>query len=100
MRLRILDSGYSFGTKALFATIRSISRQPVLDMVKLVKYRPGFYGRPISAVNQEAELMAALVAKTNQCEFCAKAHAAVAETSILGRGKGPCIVVRARRSHY
>jgi AhpD family alkylhydroperoxidase len=91
MRLRILDSGHGFGTKALFALIRMASRQPVLDVIKLVKYRPDFYGYPMSAVAQEAmrgpstwsigdrELMAAFVAKTNQCEFCTKAHAAVAQ---------------------
>ena len=91
MRLRILDSGHSFGTKALFAFIRTVSRQPVLDVVKLVSYRPDFYGRPMSKVTQEAmrgpstwsvgdrELMAAFVAKTNQCEFCTKAHSAVAQ---------------------
>jgi AhpD family alkylhydroperoxidase len=91
MRLRILDSGHGFGTKALFALIRAVSRQPVLDVVKLVKYRSDFYGGPMSAVTQEAmrgpsawsvgdrELMAAFVAKTNQCEFCTKAHAAVAQ---------------------
>ena len=91
MRLRILDSGHGLGTKALFALIRVASRQPVLDVVKLVKYRSDFYGGPMSAVTQEAmrgpsawsvgdrELMAAFVAKTNQCEFCTKAHAAVAQ---------------------
>jgi AhpD family alkylhydroperoxidase len=91
MRLRILDSGHSFGTKALFAFIRTVSRQPVLDVVKLVKYRADFYGGPMQGVTQEAmrgpstwsvgdrELMAAFVAQTNQCEFCAKAHAAVAQ---------------------
>jgi AhpD family alkylhydroperoxidase len=91
MRLRILDSGHGFGTKALFALIRTVSRQPVLDVVKLVKYRSDFYGGPMSAVTQEAmrgasawsvgdrELMAAFVAKTNQCEFCTKAHAAVVQ---------------------
>src|ERR1700744_2228835 len=91
MRLRILDSGHGFGTKALFALIRTVSRQPVLDVVKLVKYRSDFYGGPMSAVTQEAmrgasagsvgdrELMAAFVAKTNECEFCIKAHAAVAQ---------------------
>jgi uncharacterized peroxidase-related enzyme len=90
MRLQILDSGHRIGTKALFALIRTVSRQPVLDIVKLVKYRPDFYGGPMSAVTQEAmrgpstwsvadrELMAAFVAKTNQCEFCTKTHAAVA----------------------
>ena len=90
MRLRILDSGHGFGTKALFALIRMVSRQPVLDVVKVVKYRADFYGNPMQGVTQEAmrgpsawpvgdrELMAAFIAKTNQCEFCTKAHAAVA----------------------
>jgi AhpD family alkylhydroperoxidase len=91
MRLAILDSGHGLGTKALFALIRTISRQPVLDVVKLVKYRADFYGAPMQRVTQEAmrgsstwsvgdrELMAAFVAKTNQCEFCTKAHGAVAQ---------------------
>jgi uncharacterized peroxidase-related enzyme len=91
MRLRILDNGHSFGTKALFALIRMVSRQPVLDVVKLVKYRADFYGDPMGAVTQEAmrgpsswsvadrELMAAFVAKINQCAFCTKAHTAVAQ---------------------
>jgi uncharacterized peroxidase-related enzyme len=91
MRLAILDSGHSFATKALFALIRAASRQPVLDVIKLVKYRADYYGVPMQAVTQEAmrgpsawsvadrELMAAVVAKTNACEWCTKAHAAVAE---------------------
>ena len=91
MRLAILDSGHSIGTKALFALIRTVSRQPVLDVVKLVKYRADFYGWPMGGVTQEAmrgpsawsvgdrELMAAFVAKTNQSEFCTKAHTAVAQ---------------------
>ena len=91
MRLRILDTGHGFGTKALFALIRTVSRQPVLDVIKLVKYRTDFYGGPMSAVTQEAmrgpsawsvgdrEMMAAFIAKSNQCEFCTKAHAAVAQ---------------------
>ena len=90
MRLAILDSGHSLGTKALFAIIRAASRQPVLDVLKLVKYRADFYGGPMQRVTEEAmrgpsswsvadrELMAALVAKTNECEWCTKAHAAVA----------------------
>ena len=99
MRLRILDSGHGFGTKALFALIRTVSRQPVLDVIKLVKYRADFYGDPMSRVTQEAmrgpsawsvgdrELMAAFVAKTNQCEFCMKTHAAVAQAAYHRDGK-------------
>jgi hypothetical protein len=45
MRLAILDSGQSFTTKALFAFIHVVSRQPVLDVIKLVKCRADFYGR-------------------------------------------------------
>lgn len=98
MRLRILDSGHGFGTKALFAFVRMVSRQPVLDVVKLVSYRPDFYGKPMSKVTQEAmrgpsswsfadrELMAAFIAKTNQCEFCTKAHSAVAQRAYGDRG--------------
>jgi uncharacterized peroxidase-related enzyme len=93
MRLAILDNGHSLGTKALFALIRAASRQPVLDVIKLVKYRAEFYGTPMQGVTQEAmrgpsawsvgdrELMAALVAKTNECEWCTKAHGAVAEAA-------------------
>lgn len=81
MRLAILDSGHGFGTKALFAIIRAISRQPVLDVVKLVKYRCDFYGGPMQRVTHEAmrglsawsvgdrELMAAFVSNLNECDF-------------------------------
>lgn len=81
MRLAILDSGHGLGTKVLFALIRAASRQSVLDIIKLVKYRPDFYGRPMQRVTHEAmrgpsswsvgdrELMAALVSKMNACEF-------------------------------
>ena len=88
MRLAILDKGHRFGTKLLFAIIRAVSRQPVLDVIKLVKYRPDFFRA--QAVTHEAmrgpsawsvgdrELMAAVVARANQCEWCTTAHSAVA----------------------
>jgi uncharacterized peroxidase-related enzyme len=91
MRLAILDEGHGLGTKILFAMIRAFSGQRVLDVVKLAKYRPDFYGAPMQGVTQEAmrgpsgwsvgdrEMMAAIVAKTNACEWCTKAHSAVAE---------------------
>jgi AhpD family alkylhydroperoxidase len=90
MRLAILDSGHRLGTKLLFALIRAASRHPVLDVVKLVNYRADFYGKPMQGVTHEAmrgpsawsvgdrELMAALVANTNKCEWCTEAHSAVA----------------------
>lgn len=81
MRLAVLDHGHTFGTKVLFAFIRTVSRLPVPDVVKTLKYRSDFFGGPMGAVFQEAmrgasewsvgdrELMAAFVSKMNECEF-------------------------------
>ncbi|GIF74606.1 carboxymuconolactone decarboxylase family protein [Asanoa siamensis] len=90
MRLEILNSGYSPGTKLLFGVIRLFSRQPVPDAAKLVFYRPDFYGEKAKAFTHEAmrgpsdwsvgdrELMAAYVAKVNESAFCIGAHTATA----------------------
>ena len=81
MRLAILDGGHGLGAKALFALIRTVSRQPVPDVIKLNHYRADFYGKPMRELVHEAmrgpsawsvgdrELMAAFVSKTNECEF-------------------------------
>jgi hypothetical protein len=81
MRLAALDHGHSLPTKALFAMIRLISRHPAPDVIKTLKYRPAFWGAPMSEVFQhvmrgpsewsiaDRELMAAYVSKTNECEF-------------------------------
>jgi len=73
MRLAILDDGHAFGAKVMFAMIRLFSGQRVVDAVKLVMYRPDFYGGPMKQVTHEAmrgpstwsvgdrELMAAFV---------------------------------------
>jgi uncharacterized peroxidase-related enzyme len=70
------------------------SGHPVLDIIKLVKYRADFYGKPMGAVTQEAmrgpsvwsvadrELMAAVVAKANACSFCTAAHSSVARQAL------------------
>lgn len=94
MRLAILDRGHGLATKALFSVIRRASGHPVLDIIKLVKYRADFYGKPMGAVTQEAmrgqsawsvadrELMAAVVAKSNACAFCIEAHSSVARQAL------------------
>src|SRR5580658_8830215 len=90
MRLEILNSGYSPGTKMLFAVIRVFSGHPVPDAAKLVFYRPGFYGARAKEFTHEAmrgpsawsvgdrELMAAYVSKLNESAFCVAAHTATA----------------------
>lgn len=91
MRLAILDKGHGFAAKVMFAMIRLFSGQRVVDAVKLVMYRPEFYGGLMKRLTHEAmrgpsawsvgdrELMAAYVSKVNGTEFCIKAHSAVAE---------------------
>src|SRR5467141_3494582 len=54
MRLEILNSGYTFGTKVLFAFIQLASRRPVPDAAKLVFYRADFYGDTMKKVTHEA----------------------------------------------
>jgi uncharacterized peroxidase-related enzyme len=90
MRLAILNNGRRLGTKIVFLLIRAASRQPMPDMVKLLMYRPEFFGKHMKNVTHEAmrgpsswsvgdrELMAAVVSKVNECEYCVKAHTAVA----------------------
>jgi uncharacterized peroxidase-related enzyme len=99
MRLEILNSGYSFGTKVLFAFIHAVSRRPIPDAAKLVFYRPDFYGELMKEFTQEAmrgpsawsvgdrELMAAFVSKMNECEFCIGAHTAVAARAYRDEAK-------------
>ena len=86
MRLTILDRGHRLRTKALFALVRLVSRQPVVDAVKLAMYRPDFYGAgqltheamrgPSDWSIGDRELMAAFVSKVNETQFCIAAHSA------------------------
>ncbi|MEP7064217.1 MAG: carboxymuconolactone decarboxylase family protein [Betaproteobacteria bacterium] len=90
MRLAILDTGHDLGTKALFAFIRLVTRQPTPEVIKLLSYRSDYFGAHMKAVTHEAmrgpsawtvaerELMAAVVSQVNGCDFCIKAHTAVA----------------------
>jgi uncharacterized peroxidase-related enzyme len=99
MRLKILNSGYSFGTKLLFAFIRVVSRHPVPDAAKLAYYRPEFYGAPMSEFTHEAmrgpsawsvgdrELMAAFVSQINACAFCIRAHTATSSMAYHDEAK-------------
>jgi AhpD family alkylhydroperoxidase len=93
MRLTILDRGHRLHTKALLALVRLVSRQPVVDAVKLALYRPKFYGAgqltheamrgPSDWSIGDRELMAAFVSKANETQFCIAAHSA---TSALWYG--------------
>ena len=70
----------------MFAVIRVVSRQPVVDAVKLAFYRPDFYGAgdltheamrgPSDWSIGDRELMAAVVSQANDSPFCVAAHSA------------------------
>ena len=88
MRLAILERGHRLRTKALFVLVRLVSRQLVVDVVKLAMYRPEFYGAgdltheamrgPSAWSIGDRELMAAFVSKVNETQFCLAAHSATA----------------------
>ena len=81
MRLSVLDREHSLSSRALFLLIHVVSRHRAPDVVKTLKFRPDFFGGPMSAVFQEVmrgpsewsvaerELMAAYVSSVNACEF-------------------------------
>ncbi|MDQ2636598.1 MAG: alkylhydroperoxidase AhpD family core domain-containing protein [Actinomycetota bacterium] len=86
MRLTVLERGHRLRTRALFGFVRLVSRQPVVDAVKLALYRPEFYGAgeltheamrgPSAWSVGDRELMAAFVSNVNQTQFCIAAHSA------------------------
>src|SRR5687768_8749437 len=99
MRLQILNTGYSFGTKILFRIVRLFSGYPIPDAARLVFYRPDFYGNPMKKFTHQAmrgpsswsvgdrELMAAYISKLNNCTFCIGAHVAVATRAYSNKTK-------------
>ena len=97
MRLKILNNGYSLGTKMLFSVIRLFSGQPLPDAAKLVFYRPEFYGDikftheamrgPSAWSIGDRELMAAYVSKMNECPFCIGAHTATSALAYRDKKK-------------
>jgi hypothetical protein len=81
MRIRRLDNGQR-ATQRLFLRLMAVaSRRDAPDVVKTMLYRPGFFGRPFSALTHqvmrgpspwavgERELFAAFTSKLNQCPF-------------------------------
>lgn len=81
MRLEALDHGHKLRHKALLKVIGVMSGHPAPDVLKLLFYRPEFFGSVMNEVFHEAlrgpsewtigerEMMASFVSKTNECEF-------------------------------
>lgn len=81
MRLSKLDHGHRMGTKALFGIIGLVSRKPVPDVMKTLRYRPDFFGHEFGNMVQavlrgpsqwsigERELFAAFTSRLEACRF-------------------------------
>ena len=81
MRVEILHRGHGLKARAVLALIRVLSRHRVHDVIRLMLYRPEFFGGLNGKFTQELmrgpsawsvgdrELMAAFVSRTNACEY-------------------------------
>ncbi len=81
MRLMVVERGHRLPQKLLMAVIRVVSRRRVPDVIRTLRYRPEFFGKPFSAYIQavlrgpstwsvgERELFAAFTSHLNQCAF-------------------------------
>jgi hypothetical protein len=81
MRLRTVERGDRFSARLFFAIVRLVSGFRASDVIRTLRYRPQFFGRPQTAHTQavmrgpsewsvgERELFAAFVSRMNQCHF-------------------------------
>jgi uncharacterized peroxidase-related enzyme len=96
MRLREVERGDRLVWRLLIWCISLVSGMRLPDAARIVLYHRQFFGDPMSRWTHmamrgasdwtvgERELMAAMTAKWNACEFCVGAHGAVA-ARVLGR---------------
>ncbi|MGH1365966.1 MAG: hypothetical protein ACRBF0_20575 [Calditrichia bacterium] len=81
MRLENLNSGHGLKAKFIMKMIKLIMGEAPPDVVRLLQYRPDFFGKEYSSLLQdimrkskgwgvgELELFAAFVSGKNQCPF-------------------------------
>lgn len=79
MRLSTVERGHRWPDRLLLGVMRIVTRMEPPDMLKALRYRPEFFGRPYSAVRRavmqgvsdwtpgERQLFAAFVSRLNQC---------------------------------
>jgi hypothetical protein len=77
MRLAKLDRGHGLRTRIVFKVIRLVTRQDPPDVVKMLYYRPEFFGARLQTAMRgpsdwsvgARELFAAFTSRLNQCPF-------------------------------
>jgi hypothetical protein len=81
VRLPRVDTGHSRGTRIQFGVLRTLFRLEPPDVVKMLFYRPDFFGKHLNRLSHavmrgasewkvwERELFAAHVSRLHQCPF-------------------------------
>lgn len=94
MRLKEVEQGDGLFWRFAILMISFMSRSRLPDAARIVFYHRSFYGKIVSEWTQatmrgesswsvgERELMAAMIAKWNSCDFCIGAHTAIAKHAL------------------
>jgi hypothetical protein len=81
VRLRRVERRHGLRARVIFLAIRLLQRRRPPDVLRVLFYRPAFFGRPFSEALEEVmrgpsewsvgerELFAAFVSAQNQCPF-------------------------------
>lgn len=81
MRLKKVETGHTLSKKLTLGMIRVVSGRPPADVVRVLMYRPEYFGDHFSALVQEVlrgpsdwtpcerELFASFTARLGDCEF-------------------------------
>jgi uncharacterized peroxidase-related enzyme len=96
IRLDCVRGGQALKQKVMLAVARVIIGAKPPDILRVLLYRPKFWGKPAGVLTQdvlrgksdwtvgERELFATFVSSKNECRFCAGAHRAVSARALGG----------------
>ena len=94
MRLNKVANGQSIPRKLMMGLMQLAIGMPAPDVMRVLTYRPEFFGKPYSAWLHEVmrgpsewsvgerELFAAFTSRKNKCQFCTSSHTAVSSMAL------------------
>jgi uncharacterized peroxidase-related enzyme len=96
MRLGCVGDGHGLKQRLILAAARLMVGANPADILRILLYRPKFWGKPAGVLTQdvlrgasdwtvgERELFATYVSSKNECRFCTGAHRAVTARALGG----------------